>query len=348
MSAVADQVRNLDQSFAEFDALAGESSKKTSWLPVMNQPANILTLSEFLAVDIPPRDMLLSPWLQSQSLCMLYSWRGVSKTHAALNSAYAVACGGAFLNWSATIPRKVFYLDGEMPAAALQARLAGIVASFDPTPPDGYFKLLTPDMQVDGITPNLASIEGQDAITRAVEDDTALVVVDNLSCLVRSAERENDAESWQSVSTWALKMRARGHSVLFVHHAGKAGAQRGTSKREDLLDTVLCLKRPEDYEAVEGARFEIHYEKARGLHGDDVQPIEAKLVTDADGRQAWTWRPVEDATSRRLVSLIDEGTSQKDCADELGLSRFAVGRLRKRAHAEGLVELRHSRDQGES
>lgn len=34
--------------------------------------------------------------------------------------------------------------------------------------------------------------------------------------------------------------------------------QRGTSKREDVLDTVISLQQSDDYDAKEGASFEIH------------------------------------------------------------------------------------------
>jgi hypothetical protein len=44
-----------------------------------------------------------------------------------------------------------------------------------------------------------------------------------------------------------------GVSVLIVHHAGKDGAQRGTGRREDVLDTSLSLRRPSDYNPTQGA-----------------------------------------------------------------------------------------------
>ena len=45
----------------------------------------------------------------------------------------------------------------------------------------------------------------------------------------------------------ALSLRRRGISVLLDHHAGRNGEQRGTSKREDVLDTMLTLRHPADY-----------------------------------------------------------------------------------------------------
>ncbi len=54
--------------------------------------------------------------------------RGLGKTHVSLNVAYAVATGGEFLGWKAPQPRRVLFIDGEMPGALLQERLAAIVA----------------------------------------------------------------------------------------------------------------------------------------------------------------------------------------------------------------------------
>lgn len=298
----------------------------------------VIDLRELLQVQFRPRECLLSPWLTTQSLTMAYAWRGVGKTHFALNVAYAVASGGAFLGWQADKARKVLYLDGEMPGHSIQQRLAQIGSSAEAEPQDGYFRILTPDQQEYGITPNLADHQGQREVNALIEDDTALIVVDNLSALARGAGRENDADSWDSIAAWALQLRARGIAVLFIHHSGKSGTQRGTSKKEDLLDAVLCLKRPSDYEANQGARFEIHFEKARGLMGNDVKPMEATLLTNTDGTQQWASRSVDDAEMKRAAILKEEGANQAEIGEEMGLSRHAVSRLLKRAEAAGLVQ----------
>src|ERR1700704_5475076 len=81
--------------------------------------------------------------------------------------------------------------------------------------------------------------------------------------------------SWLPVQSWALRHRRLGRAVAMLHHAGKGGGQRGTSRREDVLDTVVSLRRPSDYSPDQGARFEVHFEKARGFHGQAAQPFEA-------------------------------------------------------------------------
>src|SRR5437899_11113299 len=187
----------------------------------------VLTIAEMLTMQIPEREAILSPWLLTQSLTMLHAYRGVGKTHVALGVAYAIATGGEFLTWKAERARSVLYLDGEMPAAALRARLAALVQAderdFDPA----YLRIVTPDVQ-DGPMPDLATAEGQ-LLVEGIIGDAQLIIVDNISTLVRCVERENDAESWREAGAWALRMRQRGRSVLFVHHDGKVGEQRGTS-----------------------------------------------------------------------------------------------------------------------
>ena len=50
----------------------------------------VLTAEEFIATDIPPRELLLSPWLPAQGLALLFAIRGVGKTHVSLGIAFAV------------------------------------------------------------------------------------------------------------------------------------------------------------------------------------------------------------------------------------------------------------------
>lgn len=295
----------------------------------------VITIHDFLAKELPPRKLLLDPWLPEQGLAMIHAYRGVGKTHLALNIAYAVATGGNFLTWEAPQAAGVLLLDGEMPAPALQERLAAIVARFDkePTAP---FKIITPDLQPkDRSAFNLGSVEDQEGLEPALEG-ISLIVVDNLATLCRTG-KSNDAESWLPVQDWALRQRASGRSVLFIHHSGKAGSQRGTSAKEDVLDTVIGLRRPSDYEADQGARFEVHFEKARGFMGLDAQPIEVTLRATDQGQDEWIGEPLEDCIYDRVVELKKEGLSQKEIAEEVERNKSNVSRMLKRAKEEGLI-----------
>ena len=161
-----------------------------------------------------------------------------------------------------------------------------------------------------------------------------LVVVDNLATLARTG-KANDEDSWLPVQEWLLSLRRRGISVLLVHHAGKNGTQRGTGAKEDILDTVLELKRPNDYRTDEGARFEVHFSKARGLTGDDCEPFEAQLSLEEAGNFAWLTRRVEDAEEERVRELLREGNSERDVAEETGVNKSRVHRIREKMIREG-------------
>ncbi len=284
-----------------------------------------LSLPELLRMDFRPREMLLHPFLPSQGMAMLYSKRGAGKTFISLGISVAVASGTEFLKWKAPSPKRVLYVDGEMPGSTLRKRLDDIVAGTNIDYPLENLRIITPDVQERGL-PDLSTVAGQDEI-EAHLDGIDLLVLDNLSALVR-AVKENEGEGWLPVQDWALDLRRRGLSVLFVHHAGKGGAQRGTSRREDLLDSVLTLKHPGDYRAEEGLRCIVDYEKARGFCGEDARPFEVKMSSGPSGEAIWTIADSEASAKSRAVELLAEGMSVRDVSEETGLSKSSVQRLK--------------------
>jgi hypothetical protein len=291
-----------------------------------------LTAAEFLTLELPPRQSILGSWLPEKGLIMVYSPRGVGKTMFGMTCGYAIAAGAGFLDFTTLKPRKVLYLDAEMPAAAMQERLAAIVQAFKEQPPaDDFFRILNGDLTEFGL-PDLATAEGQNEIDAEV-GDSEIIFVDNVSTMVRSG-KENEAESWLPIQNWALRHRRAGRAVVLLHHAGKGGAQRGTSRREDVLDSVISLRHPADYTADQGCRFEAHFEKARGFHGNDAQSFEAKYEVRA-GVGIWTRRTLVDAERARVVAAIKDGMSIREAAEELGFHRSKVERLRKKAIEEG-------------
>jgi RecA-family ATPase len=204
-----------------------------------------ICVNDFARLKLPARTMVLDPILPTGGLGMLFAGRGIGKTHVALGIAWAVSTGGEFLRWRAPVPRDVLYVDGEMPQQALQDRLNAIRTVGNFRPEDGAFRLLCMDRQELGLSINLADVK-QQKIIDAQLDGTQFLVLDNLSTLMNGGP-ENDAESWDAMQAWLLQLRRRGMTVLVVHHAGRNGSARGTSKREDVLDTIIQLQHPKDY-----------------------------------------------------------------------------------------------------
>ncbi len=294
---------------------------------VDNSNIEVIDIGQFIQKTIPPRKNLLAPWLPEKGLCMVYAPRGVGKTFFALNVAYAVASGGEFIKWNAPEPVPILYLDGEMPAITMQERMTAIIDSHLKEAEPENFKFILNDFQIMGM-PDLSDPLGQLQLEPYI-DKAKLIIVDNISTICRSG-KENESESWNTVQEWALRMRAQGRSVLFVHHAGKGGAQRGTSKREDILDTVIALRHPSDYDPSQGATFEVHFEKSRGFYGDEAESIECSLTT-LDDKQSWAHSSVTQTTYKRVVDLLSDGLSQTDIARELNINKSSVSRHAKKA-----------------
>ena len=130
----------------------------------------------------------------------------------------------------------------------------------------------------------------------------------------------------------------RKNPCCFIHHSGKNGSQRGTSAREDELDTVIKLQHAKDYRAEHGCEFEIIFEKNRGFEGDDARSLYAKLVAN-QGRTKWEYNFLDDSNYEKAISLYNSGTTkQVDIAEELGLSKGHVSRLFKQAKIDGKIE----------
>lgn len=181
-------------------------------------------------------------------------------------------------------------------------------------------KIAAADLTSDGL-PDISDPAAQKFYNKVVTG-ADLVVVDNVSTLCR-ALKENDADTWMPVQNWVLQLRRGGKSVILIHHAGKAGTQRGTSRKEDVLDTVIGLRRPPDYSPDQGARFEVRYEKSRGFYGAAAEPFEAWLTGNR-----WIVNPIKSGDDVETVrALKRQGLSLRAIAERTGLSKSTVQRM---------------------
>jgi hypothetical protein len=324
MNAKLNVLQTVDAGIA---ASGGSDELIKRFLPLRAVDVHVLAKMKFKM-----RDLILDPWLHSQDLCMIYASRGVGKTHFAISIAYAIATGGWFAKWKAAKPAKVVYFDGELPGGVMQKRLLMHCPDAEPQP--GYLRIFTPDLVPEGrALPDLSTFEGQELLDQMIEEDTEVVILDNLSAWARSG-RENEAESWSPIADWILSLRRRGIAVILIHHGGKNGQQRGTSKKEDLLDVVICLSRPKDYDPKQGAVFVAEFTKARNLTGDGAESLEFTLGGTED-RAEWTCRTVESSTYDRVVSLTKEGLSAGEICVELDINKSTVSRHLRKAREFG-------------
>jgi putative DNA primase/helicase len=277
--------------------------------------------------------MLLSPILPERSLSMTYSPRGVGKTWVLLSMGVAVASGTKLLRWSAPRPRNVLHVDGEMSVNSLQERLRDISNALGvKTPTNERFQIVAADDTETGI--NLSTEEGQASLEPLLHG-VDLLLLDNLSTLTDCSENAGDA--WVPIQHWLLKLRRRGIAVVFAHHAGIKGHARRTSRREDALDLVMALRRPEDYSSEQGCRFEIHIEKLRHYAEGAAAPFEASIENSAQGIR-WSCCDVRPANLEQAAELYAEELTVREVAKKLRISKSSAQRLRKQAIEQGLFE----------
>ncbi len=159
-----------------------------------------------------------------------------------------------------------------------------------------------------------------------------LLVLDNLASLASGLD-ENSKKDWDPINAWLLELRFAGISTVMLHHVGKEGDQRGTSTREDNLDVSIVLKRPHDYCPEEGARFIVHFTKAR-IPTADLQliaDIEFKLTQDKSGRAAWTWANIRGQRKREILKMLDEALEVNAICEALAVTRQYVSKVKKEA-----------------
>ncbi len=296
-----------------------------------NQPLIALDFSELVEMQFKPRNPILEPWINNQDLVMVFGPRGIGKTHFLMSAAYAISTGTSFAKWRAPQPRRVVYLDGELPGVVMQER---IEMHRNQNEPDfGFLRIFTPDLLPDETNlPDISTPEGQERVNQII-GDAEVVFIDNLSAWARNGQ-ENDGDSWTPVNNWLLALRRKGLAVVIVHHSGKSGLQRGTSKKEDQLDAVISLTRPKDYDPSKGAVFIAEFTKARHILGDEAQSIELSMV-DQGNKVEWSWQTVEASTYDRILSLKKEGLTPNEICEELEINKSTVSRHLSKARENG-------------
>lgn len=286
-------------------------------------------VNDFLLMKLPPLEYVVDPLLTRGGLSMIYSPRGAGKTYITMQVAYSVACGKSCFGWIAPKARRVHYIDGEMNGAMLQDRQREIFRiNGGALPEPKMLNLITRDLQKE-VRPKINTTDGRRRIEDLLNPED-LLILDNISALSPSSD-EKETEDWAAIQEWSIDLAWHGISILFVHHAGKSGDQRGSSKREDLLDGVLKLRLPSDYSAGEGLRVEVHFAKMRGKPPAPPfgQPFEVRLGFDETNEPAWQIRPLKDLLRDRAREMLADGMRPNDVVLETGLSRWAIARIHR-------------------
>ncbi len=221
-----------------------------------------------------------------------------------------------------------------MPLSELRERMTALL----PGPPKAPLHFLSSEMVYHKLKRDLilSSEEVRDEVIGILDahPEIRVLIFDNISCLFAGLD-EDKKRDWEPIAGWFIRLRHRGLATVLVHHAGKGGQQRGTSGREDALDTVILLDRPSAHEANDGCHFELKFTKSRSVKGKEVGPLDVKL-TEKDGVPTWTCEDLEVSKEDQVRDLLTEGlTSNAEIAEALGITRAYVWKLRKKIEKGG-------------
>jgi putative DNA primase/helicase len=291
----------------------------------------ILDLKNFTSMKLSEKRTFLDPWITEQSITLISGWRGVGKSWLALGAVDAISKGEKFGPWTVENSIASLYLDGEMAAQDLQFRALELNMGVDTKSPI-YIYSGAYSSQLGLPRANLLDSKWQKAMMQYLLDNNIkLWVADNIGSLAPGIN-ENVKEDYDPINQWLLDLRFSGISTILLHHTGKEGDQRGTSAREDNIDTSIILKQPGDYTAEDGCRFIMKFKKNRVVSGDQFLLADLEFTYE---RGKWSFDNVKNKARDEILKLLDEGYKQKDIAQELNIDPGYVSRIRKKAIQEG-------------
>jgi putative DNA primase/helicase len=290
---------------------------------------SLLTADNLAVMPLPQRRRLLGAWLREGDLGYLFAPRGHGKSWMAMLIANAVATGTALGSWQkGEEARPVFYFDAEMnlPDVQDRAQKIGITSK-------NFHWLSNEHLYMDqAISVNIASTEHQAALFDMLPDG-ALFIIDNLSTS-QSGMKENDNDDFDKIKDWLLSLRRRSITVLIVHHAGRSGEMRGSSRREDPAHWILSLKDASE-DGAKPKQFITSFTKCRNCQGRDAMPLRWKLQ---DEENLITASCESFSGSDALLAHIRDGiVSATDLAQALSVQTSTVSKWAKKLMQAGLI-----------
>ena len=300
-----------------------------------------LLLGELLGHRFGADNELLGKMILEKSIGMIAGPRGGGKSWLALLIAYSIGAGKRLDPWGIGGKVPVVYLDGEMRAAGLQERFRLIHArdSKDTSIARAERNLHIISRDCCGTT--IGSIDnevGQASIDALIPSRAKMIIIDNLSAWT-SGGRE-DSSSWATIKNWLITKRLQGIAVLLIHHAGKNGAQRGSSAHEDLLDYSILLSPLPSNPERNDTRFMVEHTKLR----DHIPALKKRYeysIWTKDDKFDFECVPVGFSASAQVLEMAQmhrEGRSYAQIGAHFTVHKSTVSRALQKFRDQSVDE----------
>lgn len=292
--------------------------------------------------EIPPKKLILDPWLESGEAVMVFGARNSGKTWFILGIIKAVRSGEGFGPWKCGTEKvNVAYFDGETAKFDLQDRIRNM--GMDNL--DGCWIYSNKALLREGKPPGaLDNPEWRYSVSRQlIKRNIKLVIFDNLASFTTDVD-ENSSKDFSPIRLWFNQLTAKDIAVIYVHHTGKdVKSQRGSSAHEDNIDTSILLQKVESFSDPENnTAFDIIFTKDRVYNMDKprINGWRCKVMQESG------WNPLlqkdaaittklllerpRDNMETDIIKMALEGTTQSDMAQFLNISKTKVGSVLKR------------------
>jgi DNA polymerase III delta prime subunit len=294
----------------------------------------IVSFDTFNRIDLPSREMIMSPWLEEGSLILLASPPGIGKTLFAMELAASCSEGRDAMDglWHVEKPVPVLTVDGELHWEDLidRSKLLGLRKSLVLSKVFYEHKNGQPPLNIadeEGIRGPLTSY----IIKRGIK----LLILDNIYSLVIGLDHNFERE-WSPLNQWLISLRNKGIAVIIVHHTGKKGDQLGTSSRKFNIDYSFTLeKKYSPGDKAGDCTFSIIVDKERR----PVRDIRKKVFVLSDGK--WTVRDFSENENRaaenklrQIAIMLVDGKPNKEVAEHFSCSRANISQRKSK-----LIEL---------
>jgi AAA domain len=294
--------------------------------------------------DVAPTEPLLGHILNATDRAFLIGPTGLGKTMFAIAAAMAISAGGDFLHWKGTgKPKRVLYIDGEMPRDVIIERLKDEVRRSKCTPETFWFlsKEDFEDMPPINLQANgrVVGTEYFDGLIALYEPE--LIIFDNLQALLVGEMTKEEA--WALIVPWIKSLTRKKIAQLWVHHTGHDESRGyGTKTKEWQFDLVMLLKRNKDTED-EGdvLTFDVEFTKRRKSTPKTYREFEPVTVTLKGDR----WRstvvnttPASHTAILGALARVPNGMSRKDLEDIVGLAHGTFGDAMKALKTKGWIK----------
>lgn len=281
------------------------------------------TFADRLAQERAEPITYYNPYLKSSTLSMVYAPRGVGKSQYCFFLGLAIARGDRFATGH-TERSRVLYIDGEMGSDVWVRRLPknqvigkDAVKNFGMLCPEDF-----PDCQI----PSIGDEKHQKYYLELAKSFDVIFIDNYLTTCYQTDRRDDEISLWQAVQRLLIKLREAGKAVVLVHHTSKSGVQYGSILKENLMDTIIRIRKFPIQLNEQGITLELKVEKDR--HNSFKGHLESCLqMTFTDEAVTTQLKNLQNMRGNFIAEKRAKGLTGTEIADGLGLSLGEVKEL---------------------